>query len=69
MTLLSGFDGTMKKLSWKLFLVLFLVPFQAGCVKLALQFSPSLIPNLTQVLFEECDPELTTPHLPARPAK
>ena len=65
MTLLSGFDGTMKKLSWKLFLVLFLVSFQAGCVKLALQFSPSLIPSLTQVLFEECDPELARQSLPA----
>jgi tetratricopeptide (TPR) repeat protein len=37
----------------------------AGCVRLALQFSPSLIPHMTETLFEECDPELARQSLPA----
>lgn len=36
-----------------------------GCVRLALQFSPSLIPHMTETLFEECDPELARQSLPA----
>ena len=36
-----------------------------GCVKLALRFSPSLIPRMTQALFEECDPTLAQHSLPA----
>jgi tetratricopeptide (TPR) repeat protein len=36
-----------------------------GCVKLALRFSPSFIPQMTQTLFEECDPTLAQHSLPA----
>lgn len=36
-----------------------------GCVRLALQFSPSLIPHMTETIFEECDPELARQSLPA----
>ena len=42
-----------------------LILFLTGCVKLAMQFSPSLIPNLTQAFFEECDPELARVSFPA----
>ena len=55
----------MKK-SHNILIILFLfIPFLTGCVKLAMQFSPSLIPNLTQAFFEECDPELATVSFPA----
>ncbi len=36
-----------------------------GCVRLALQFSPSFIPHMTETFFEECDPELARQSLPA----
>lgn len=36
-----------------------------GCVRLALHFSPSLIPHMTETLFEECDAELARQSLPA----
>lgn len=65
MTLLLGFNGTMKKHKWKLILILLLGFFLSGCVKLALHFSPSLISNFTKTLFEECDPELAKNSLPA----
>jgi len=48
---------------WKLLLLL-LMPFP-GCVSLGLQLTPSLIPNLTQAFFEECDSELARNSLPA----
>ncbi|MBW1862063.1 MAG: hypothetical protein JRJ02_06780 [Deltaproteobacteria bacterium] len=54
----------MRKL-WGLVSLLLLVPFLTGCVKLALQFTPSLIPQLTQALFEECDPDLAKRAIPA----
>lgn len=62
MTLLLGFKGVMKK---GLIFIILLVIFLSGCVKLALHFSPSLISNFTQALFEECDPELAKQALPA----
>jgi hypothetical protein len=34
-------------------------------MKLALRFSPSLISNLTQTIFEECDPSLAEASIPA----
>lgn len=34
-------------------------------MKLALRFSPSLVPNLTQTIFEECDPSLAEASIPA----
>jgi hypothetical protein len=46
-------------------LIALLIPILSGCVKLVTQFSPSLIPNLTQSFFEECDPELATLSFPA----
>jgi len=55
----------MKKSAWKLLAIFLLIPFLTGCVKLALRFSPSLIPNLTQAFFEECDPDLAKQSLPA----
>lgn len=36
-----------------------------GCVGLALQTTPSLMPNLTQAVFEECDVALARASLPA----
>jgi tetratricopeptide (TPR) repeat protein len=36
-----------------------------GCMRLALQLSPSFIPHMTETLFEECDPELARQSLPA----
>jgi hypothetical protein len=65
MTLLLGFNGTMKKHKWKLILILLLGLFSSACVKFALHFSPSLISNFTKTLFEECDPELAKHSLPA----
>ena len=46
-------------------LIALLIPILSGCVKLVTQFSPSLIPNLTQTFFEECDPELARLSFPA----
>jgi len=45
--------------------MLMLALLVTGCVRLALQFSPSLIPHMTETLFEECDPELARQSLPA----
>jgi hypothetical protein len=36
-----------------------------GCVGLALKTTPSLIPNLTRAVFEECDAELARASMPA----
>jgi hypothetical protein len=55
----------MKYSSRNVLLVALLIPILSGCVKLVTQFSPSLIPNLTQSFFEECDPELATLSFPA----
>lgn len=55
----------MKKLACKLLVIFLLTPFLTGCVKLALQFSPSFIPNLTQAFFEECDLDLAKQSFPA----
>jgi len=42
-----------------------LIPVLSGCVKLVTQLSPSLIPNLTQTFFEECDAELARLSFPS----
>lgn len=55
----------MKKNKKKLVFILLLGLFSSSCVKLALNFSPSLISNFTKTLFEECDPELAKQSLPA----
>ena len=47
------------------FLAFVLLSVSAGCVKLALRTSPSLIPNLTEAIFEECDADLARQSLPA----
>ena len=62
MTLLSDFRGVMKK---GLTVITLLGVFLSGCVGFALHFSPSLISNLTEALFEECDPEMAKQSLPA----
>ncbi len=36
-----------------------------SCMGFALKFSPSLFPNLTSSIFEECDPELAESAIPA----
>ena len=46
-------------------LITVLISVLSGCVKLVTQLSPSLIPNLTQTFFEECDPELARLSFPA----
>ena len=52
--------------SLRIFLIIFLfTPFLSGCVKLAFRVVPSLVPNLTQAIFEECDPELAKQSIPA----
>lgn len=55
----------MKKFALKMLIIILLIPILLGCVKLVTQFSPSLIPNLTQTFFEECDPELARLSFPA----
>lgn len=50
------------KNTYVLFLSLFLL---SGCVKLVLRFSPSLISDIKQAAFEECDPELARVAIPA----
>ncbi len=46
-------------------LVLVLLLCQAGCVRIALKASPSLVPRFSEALFEECDPDLAKEALPA----
>ena len=56
----------MKKMHVCRFLLpLVLAPYLAGCAKLALRASPSLVPNMTKTFFEECDPEMAKASLPA----
>ncbi len=55
----------MKRLSLKLLVILYLILFLTGCVKLALKFSSSLIPHMSQTFFEECDLDLAKKSLPA----
>ncbi len=47
------------------FLIIALTLVAQGCVGLALQTSPSLIPNMTQAVFEECDVALARASMPA----
>jgi hypothetical protein len=54
-----------KKNHRKLVVIFLFFPLLTGCVKLVTQFSPTLIPNLTQTFFEECDSELARVSLPA----
>jgi tetratricopeptide (TPR) repeat protein len=49
----------------RFFLVIVTTLLAQGCVGLALQTTPSLIPNLTQAVFEECDMELAKASMPA----
>ncbi|HOP48275.1 MAG TPA: TRAP transporter TatT component family protein [Desulfobacteraceae bacterium] len=55
----------MKNISRLLLIALLPVLFLSGCIKLALQFSPDLISNLSNAIFEECDPQLAKESLPA----
>ena len=54
----------MKKICKILIVIILFLPFLTGCVRLALQLSPSLIPNLTQALFEECDQDIAKLSMP-----
>ena len=67
MILLLGINvlPSIKKIHKKLILIFLFLPLLTGCVKLVTQFSPNLIPNLTQTFFEECDSELARVSLPA----
>jgi hypothetical protein len=47
------------------FLIITIALLAQGCVGLALQTTPSLIPNLTGAVFEECDMELARASMPA----
>ncbi len=47
------------------FLIIATTLMAQGCVGLALQTTPSLIPNLTQAVFEECDMALAKASMPA----
>lgn len=55
----------MKIFTLKMLIIILLIPILSCCIKLVTQFSPSLIPNLTQTFFEECDPELARLSFPA----
>ena len=55
----------MKKRVLKFLFVSSLCLSLAGCVKMALKFTPSFIPNLAKTFFEECDPDLAKQSLPA----
>ncbi len=44
--------------------ILFLALFLAGCTRLAVRGFSELIPNLTQAVFSECDPELARDSMP-----
>jgi len=54
-----------KKNIQNLILIIFTALTLVGCVKWAIYLAPSLIPNLSSVFFEECDPELARESLPA----
>jgi hypothetical protein len=56
-----------KRLGASLFILVaaLFLPFLGGCVKLALLFTPSLVPHFRQTIFEECDPELARKAIPA----
>lgn len=54
----------MKKTTCRLAVILLLIACLAGCVKLALRATPSLISNMSQVMFEECDPLLAKQSIP-----
>ncbi|MDY6971017.1 MAG: TRAP transporter TatT component family protein [Thermodesulfobacteriota bacterium] len=49
----------------RLAVLLLAVTLSTGCVRLALRFSSSLIPNFAEAFFEECDPDLAEHSLPA----
>jgi hypothetical protein len=53
-------NGKIGRLEFLLFALFF-----AGCVPMALKFTPHLISNFTQVLFEECDTGLARDAVPA----
>ena len=55
----------MKKTHGILVFIFSIILFLAGCIKLVTQLSPTLVPNLTQTFFEECDSELARVSLPA----
>jgi len=58
-------EETVKNSTTKFVLVIVMIFSLAGCVKLGLRLTPSLIPNLSKAFFEECDPFLARQSLPA----
>jgi tetratricopeptide (TPR) repeat protein len=55
----------MQKSLCKAIIIFLLLPVLTACVRLVLRFSPSLVPNMAQAIFEECDPELAKNSIPA----
>lgn len=55
----------MKRIYRILIFIFLLTSFFSGCVKLALKLSPSLMPNLSEVFFEECDTDIARLSMPA----
>ena len=56
----------MKKKLFSILLILFLfIILHNGCMRFVLRLSPSLVPNLANSIFEECDPELAKSSIPA----
>jgi len=56
----------MKRAVYNLLAILMIIPSMTGCARLALIAAPSLIPDMTQAFFEECDLELAERSLPAQ---
>ncbi len=55
----------MKKNLFLLCLFVFSAFIPGGCVKLAIRLSPSLVSDIEEAIFEECDPEMARDAIPA----
>jgi tetratricopeptide (TPR) repeat protein len=58
--------GMMRLIPFRTVTALLPVIIFAGCVKLAFNLGPSIIPNMSQAFFEECDPVLARQSLPSQ---
>jgi len=56
----------MKRAPFHLYIPVLLIVCLAGCTRLALHATSSLVPDLTRTFFEECDLELARQSLPAQ---
>jgi hypothetical protein len=52
-------------LSIFIILFAFFAPLLSGCMRVALEMTPSLFPNFTSTIFEECDSELAKEAIPS----